>query len=393
MKLLFTCLTLLIAFGQSIAQTEFKRDSIHQFSWNTSTDEWRFNTREFFTYDNGGDKETNLLRLNLSGASWDNFYQFNKSYDSNNNLEENIRQDWNGSSWDDKVKYNYEYDDLENEISYLYSIFTGGIWQEYQREQKTYDGSNISLKVEEQYSFISMSFVPQDRYLYTYTGNRLEEELKQFYFDDISVWANEQKLVYTYNSATGGLLIDLSRYGYNANDAEFSTTPTPKVTFTYNEDGLIEERLTQQISSATDSFQNTERIIYTYVDGNLTELLLQNWDSTAEVWINNNRQLRSFDADNNEVELIYEAWEKNSNVWNGYLRILSYWSLIETLSLADDYNVNNDIQLYPNPSLDYITINATIKIDGSKLYNTAGQCVKIFKDSENKKAIIKIIKK
>jgi len=79
MKYILTLCTIFSFSGITIAQVEYKRDSIHQFSWNTATADWRFNTREFYTYDNGGDKETNLLRLNLSGSSWVNFYQFNKT--------------------------------------------------------------------------------------------------------------------------------------------------------------------------------------------------------------------------------------------------------------------------------------------------------------------------
>jgi len=200
-----------------------------------------------------------------------------------------------------------------------------------------YVGTNLSEKLEEQYSFGSMVFEPQDRYFYTYTGSRLETELKQFYLDDVSVWVNEQNLVYTYNAATGGLLIDLSRYGWNAD------------------------------------YRNTERIVYTYVGGNQTELLLQDWNTTTDTWINNNRQLRTFDANNNEIELIFENWDTASASWVGFLRIISYWSEVETLS------VNSP----SSPSSNYVTINSNMEIDHSKLYNINGQYIKTFNNTRS----------
>ncbi|MEO1033183.1 MAG: hypothetical protein AAFX55_17395, partial [Bacteroidota bacterium] len=96
------------------AQVIFKLDSIHQFSWNQTMMQWNHNTRELLTYDNGGNKETNLLRLTGNSSSWENFYQFNKSYNANNDLMQEIQQTWNGSSWDNASRRNYTYnvDDL-----------------------------------------------------------------------------------------------------------------------------------------------------------------------------------------------------------------------------------------------------------------------------------------
>lgn len=371
-KYLITAMLTLLIVSSMNSQTEFKIDSTHVFSWDNSSNDWKHNTRETLAYDNGGTKETHLLRLILSGVNWVNFYQFNKSYDVNNNLIQNIQQNWNGSAWDNSAKYDYGYDGNNNETSYLYSFFTSGNWQGYQRTLQSYDGNKLDVKTMEEYDFVTMVFVPEEQFLYTYNGDLLDYEISQIYFSDVTAWENDEKIDYIYNASNQ--VTDIDFFGFNSTTGEFSDSPYKKIANSYTSEGLIEEIVTQ--IWATSEFVNTERFAYTYLDGNQTELLIQNWNSSTMDWVNTARQIRDFDANDNEVELIYETWDTSvtPNAWKGISRSLNFWSTAETLEISE-INKTMITTVYPNPATELIYINSNELINEVEIYNLRGKQV------------------
>lgn len=46
-------LIFILAFYKLSAETEFKKDSIHLFQWDNANDNWKHNTREYLTYEDG----------------------------------------------------------------------------------------------------------------------------------------------------------------------------------------------------------------------------------------------------------------------------------------------------------------------------------------------------
>jgi len=129
MKTTITLLmTMLIALAGYAQPTPVKLDSIHQFSWDMTLMNWKHNTRDLYTYDNGGNKETNLLRLNLSGSVWENFYQFNKAYNGNYDLTESILQNWNGTMWVNGSRDTYTYNPMNLVATFTYAIYATDNW-------------------------------------------------------------------------------------------------------------------------------------------------------------------------------------------------------------------------------------------------------------------------
>lgn len=376
MKKYYTIIVLLaIVFSISVhSQVEFRKDSIHLFQWDNNSDDWRHNTREYLTYNNGGVNESNLRRQFLSGSNWVNFYQFNKIYTSRNQLEENIQQNWNdpNSGWNDKYKHEYVFDENQNETLHQYSLYYNGGWQNYQRDIKSYVDNYLDIKTMEQYDFVSMQFISEEQYLYYYVDDLLDYEIKRIYFSDVMAWENDEKIGYTYN--LDGYLTDIEHFGFNSSTNMFSEFPYLKTVNTYNSEGLIEESITQVW--ATSQYLNTERYTYSYINGNITELVNQKWFSTDNVWVNNFRHVKVYDDNNNEIEFIYENWNTSStpDAWKGFLRIVNFWSPSVTLS-TDNFNKETEIVIYPNPAINYINITSAQKINTIELYDLLGKQV------------------
>ncbi|WP_282148034.1 T9SS type A sorting domain-containing protein [Algibacter lectus] len=354
------------------AQTEFRLDSTHVYSW--YIDDWSHHTRELYTYENGGIKETNLLRLTSNASGWVNYYQRNKMYNAANNLIENIQQNWESGTWIDKLRESYVYDDLDNQTSYIYAILVGGTWGNTKREVKTYESGRLISKTFES-AYVGAALFPTTRYLYNYDtlSNELSEEIEQTYFADVDVWQNVRKMKYSYTSF--GALHKVEEIGFNSRNGEFNNFPTLQTLFSYN----ALQQLTDQVVQLriNDDYRNNSRFVYVYTLGNQTELIIQEWHNLSESWENKSRQLRTFDTDNNETSLIYQSWDIDTATWKGFVRIDSFWSMAEdfdiTLGNTEPIEKESGISIYPNPATNFININALEEVKSITLYNLHGK--------------------
>ncbi|MFK7747628.1 MAG: T9SS type A sorting domain-containing protein [Kordia sp.] len=370
------CILFFLSIQQHTAQTEFRRDSIHIFSWSNADDSWSHNTRELYTFDYEGTKETNLLRLIANGGTgnWVNFYQFNKDYNTLNNITESIQQNWNSGAWSNSARDTHTYNAQHNETVFLYAIRVNDIWRSQRRETKIYDGNNVAAKTIEELD--GSSLVPEDRYLYEYeiASDRLTQEIEQIYFEDVDFWLNVEKKEYSYTSF--GALQKVEEFGFNGGQNNFNTNGTEQTLYTYNALQQLTERTRQLRISGT--YRNFERFVYTYTLGNQTELIIQEWVTADNIWRNQFRQLRTFDADNNEIELIYQAWNSDIDDWRNLSRTVSFWIAAAafdatTLSINAINDDSYSVVVYPNPTANYININTSIPVHSVTLYNLQGK--------------------
>ena len=360
------------------AQTEFKLDSLHQYEWNVSLNDWKHNTRDLYTYDNGGTKETNLLRLILNGSVWENFYQFNKSYNTDNNLTESILQNWDGSVWVNGSRDAYVYNADGFADVFSYAIFIAGNWVVFNQNNYLYDAMNNEIEdTSTEYDFASMTLINDERLTTEYTNSLKTRETKEVWRTVINNWENEERKDYSYNTNGNLDLLEISTWRLSSMDW---SDPYRQSLFTYNASDLPTEILEQLIVS--DVWINSTRVLNTYSGDNLTVITFQAWSNSLSIWENENRQLRTFDVDDNLVELIYQTWDEGTNAWVGTLRQVFFWSLEETLS-TDVQMLSDNLILYPNPAKQHISVKSDFSIDTMTVYNMQGQQVCSFRNSKH----------
>lgn len=376
MKKRLILVTIIASLTASVnGQTVFKLDSIHQYSWDNGMMSWRFDTRDLYTYDNGGIKETNLLRLNWNGVDWDNFYQFNKTYNGNNDLTQSVQQNWNGGtmSWDDSQRDSYSYNASNLVSVYSYAIWNGANWMTFADNQYAYDGMGNRIEdVRRDLDFIAMTLVNTSRTTYNYSGSLLQDTIYEEWRDFLNDWENEDKTDFTYDVNDNILLVE--ERGWQSASMMWSD-PFQRSQYFYNPSQELTEILNQTFGSG--SWNNTSRILNTYNSGNLTELLNQEWNSGTGMWDNANRQLRTFDVDDNEIELIYESWDAIGSVWEGFLRLVKFWSPPETLGISIDDELGS-LKVYPNPVSSRVTFSFEEVLREQTtvlIYSLAGQLI------------------
>jgi len=363
-------MTMLIALAGYAQPTPVKLDSIHQFSWDMTLMNWKHNTRDLYTYDNGGNKETNLLRLNLSGSVWENFYQFNKAYNGNYDLTESILQNWNGTMWVNGSRDTYTYNPMNLVATFTYAIYATDNWLTFNQNLYTYDTlGNLIEDLSKALDFTFMTLVNDQRKTYDYTLMQKNSEIVENWYVPTNMWDKDEKTDYTYNANGDVRLEEISAW---QTVSMVWSAPYRQYIITYNTNDQVEEVLEQLFGSGM--WNNSTRILNTYTDGKLTKITSQEWNSGTTMWDNSTRQLRTFDMDGNEIELIYETWDTPTMSWQGFLRQVKFWSPEEVLG-NDNPNKDRNIRIYPNPTSQSVNIKSNRTIQKIQVFDLLGKQV------------------
>lgn len=388
-------LVILLVFISIKANSQVQKlDSVHLFSWDTNTANWRHNTRELLTFENGGNKETNYLRLSLSNSNWDNFYQTLKKYDAANNLIEKVFQTWDSdtNSWKNGTKdvINYTSNQKNSEFSYTYF---SDKWNEKSNTKYTYNSENLAEEVNQKNNSTFTSMVNNTKISYTYTGNLLTEKVDEEWLDWASIWENDKKVVYEYQD---GNLAKETTIGWNVSKQVWATNGNKKIEYTYNSENLILESISSLFITSDGVFKGTDKYNYTYSTNQVIATHQQKNLTGDEGWRNYAQQIRKTDTDENLTEHIYQNWNTTLNDWKGFLRLVYFWSEAkEAFSLTiEKQNQQVGVSVFPIPAQDNLNIHFSENMNIPSIlyfYDTNGK--EIFKkniQANEQKVSIKI---
>lgn len=313
----------------SFSQTVYKLDAVKVYYWDDTSDPvgWEQQLTQNYTYANGGNKETNVLALSFPESY--KTYQYNKSYNSNNDIILSTIQYWNDSSmkWEDAVQQ-------------VYTYFSG---TSHVKDITTY---NYSLG----YSTYKI--------LYEYLGNDVIKMTTQK--GDAGGLVNEEKYDYTYTSGI----------------------PTTEVESGWN-GGAWEQK---ELSVATYATDKRTVEVFKYVGGNWAsnpfERYITTYSGTLEMeylwqtyqdgdWINEDLEVNEYDANGNKIVYTDSTWVDSD--WEPDYRELSSYSVAAPLS-TESFNSEN-FKIFPNPASDVINIMARGTIDKIEMFNVLGENV------------------
>jgi len=324
--------------------------------------------------------QTQLLsRLDESynGVTWENSSGYNYEYDGNNNLKYEIYMSWDGTSWDESsiTEYIYNTNNQVEEQIYRY-----------------YDGNNVL----------------QDSYRATYERDTNENVYLIVDYDYDSGWVEDYRTTITYSTTApirpisgvfeehdGTNWVDdgKSTIIYNTNNTIFQITDevwngTSWVTdyideFAYNNDNYI-----STVSSTT--WDGTQWVD----DGTITYIVDANGNRMSET--------EEYSGNSDTITYTYDMTTLMSNFANPFADYTGFIYLFEdypyvnkVLSFSNsdglsrstyDYNNvlsvndvvgNRTIQLdvYPNPAIDIVTIKSSENIKHINVFNTLGSKV------------------
>ncbi|MBN2727703.1 MAG: T9SS type A sorting domain-containing protein [Bacteroidales bacterium] len=295
---------------------------------------------------------------NVSTFQWDNSEKQSYTYDANGMLQTHLDQNWNSST------SLYEND---NYSSYVFSgrnllqstdqTWVPNQWINDDKDTYTYDGNNKRLShTDFVWNNGTTTWDSNYRYLYTYSGNLLEEEITQSW--NGSSWDNDYRNVYTHD--VNGNVITSRNDDWSGGAWVYYR----KYTYTYDANNNRLTSMRQYWNVGTTSWDNDYRETNTYnINNDVTYYLREEWDAGTTSWVNYSKQDYTYDANLNNTMYIYARWNISGSAWDYQTKYLYYWSQYDANSVQEMFA--SPFNAYPNPS------NGFVKLDlmGSEFQN------------------------
>lgn len=370
------------------------------YTWDGDISIWVANYKFDFAYD------ANRNETQYTGYYWDNVvsawveeYKNTSNYDANSNKTQEIDYNWDISTnnWVSSVKFEKTYDSFSNmikEISYNWDA-NALLWVGSWKLDYFFDtDSNLSQMISYQWDTFSNDWGDpwKSEYAYASNGNKTLE-IQYYWNSSNSAWDTNNKNEYTYDS-NGSITQELNYYW------DFSTSAwiegnKYKTDFAYDVNGNI----TQEHSYTWDAYTSTwvggqkGGSDYTYdTYGNQTSVIYLEWDQTTSLYIPSEKQLNSYDLsyliadlivpvelmdDTTMINMILETssyyWDAAGSNYTFEYNDIFYYNQVNPAS-APKTDVSG-IDIYPNPTSDYVKVTGFASLARFNLYNLQGKLI------------------
>lgn len=168
----FVLLTLL-GFSQA-----YKLDENKTYSYNDATANYDQIEAQFYSYANGGIKETSIVGIDFSTG--ENYYQINKSYNANNDITLTLNQlrDLDTEDWIDDSEIIYDYDLSNRLISETTHVFADP--DDDFRVLYEYSGSLLIKRTTQVWDATNDDWKDGDKDEMTYINDLLDQQVSSF---------------------------------------------------------------------------------------------------------------------------------------------------------------------------------------------------------------------
>ena len=320
------------------------------------------------------------------------------NFDVNGNPIQLVDKRWNGSSWVDSFKTDYQYNNglVTSEI---YQEWTGSGWLPDDKDEYMYDGlSRLTSHTNYNYDVSSSSYIPQDKYLYSYTANNdLSEIINQtnsggtlVNYNKVSILynANNKIISETYLDWTGGVYVPDTKHEYvydamnrviksyilNYDDVTSLWDTAGTIDFNLNSNGLILQKDYKTYDASTGTFHLSYSQFMTYSGtGKLTSATSANWDASTSSYNYNDKTILEYNSNDQFSSYYDQTYSGGSwvNVDGDYKANYYY----ESFTGLKDLNSNTAFTIYPNPAKNTIDIVAQESIQSVYIIDAVGRVI------------------
>ncbi|WP_335976451.1 T9SS type A sorting domain-containing protein [Gaetbulibacter jejuensis] len=198
-------------------------------------------------------------------------------------------------------------------------IWNGGSWLHFSNIEYTFNENCMPTLVESQVlDFGSGLFVDSSRLTITYNGNNEPlENINELWNVESNSWENELRTTYIYNSEN---LTTTQNYEWQ-NEA---WVLVEVIIEEYDTQAMTYEVIYQDYVSATDTYVNTGRNVIQYNNfERIDNILYYDWDIVEDDWVHRSRQTYVYDTSQLATQSTLEDWEGEQWV-NDVLEVFTY---------------------------------------------------------------------
>ena len=284
--------------NQATIRNNFGIDSAYQYIY--PSDE--VNIRKYFTYnDIGLIMSSETIIFNPATNDWEYTVKSEIVRNADNLISQITNWEYGTSDWELDSKNLFTYDAQGNQID----------------------------EIDQNWNSSSQVFVNSSRLKDTFDldNNRLQSDL---FFWQNGDWSTTGRRLYNYD-ANNGLLLEEVREDFSVLNNSF--TPFFKMTYAYDNNNLVNERVSESFDWNYGVWSNEQKEEFFYDnDGNLSSLYYYNWEETAATpdWVFDEFIAYTY-SDGNKVEDFHRVYDVNSDTWNDTRKWVYFFSIATSI--------------------------------------------------------------
>jgi hypothetical protein len=162
---------------------------------------WKTDNRYTCSYDDSG-YLTSTLHEGWFGGSWVNSFLETYIRNSNGTVQELLARKWNeeASEWENDYRYTNTYNDEGERLTQLEEFWMAGAWVTYEQGTYTYSGNNLTNYLVE-FNDGNGGWEIDHQVKYTYNGNgTISQSTDQGWNEDQGIWVNSERQDYVYTT-------------------------------------------------------------------------------------------------------------------------------------------------------------------------------------------------
>ncbi|HZH87555.1 MAG TPA: T9SS type A sorting domain-containing protein [Chitinophagaceae bacterium] len=328
----------------SNTSTIMTTDSIHNYSWNSTT--YDLGMKKLMEFNNEGLVETEIEMTN-SGTGWENNIKHSYTYDANGNRISVHRAYWDGTDWENQLENIFEFDNSNNMTLEIKTFWNMTAWDTTEFIEYTYDNNNnMTMRLE--MTLGNTGWIPFKKNTLTYTNNLVTQNKEEHYDQAGEVWGNFLKEDFVYDANDQWIESTMHDYSNNTWNVYFERENE------YDASGkLLNTNVQLRVNGNMVHYDKFE---LEYDDDLLTVATVYYYNGTS---LNPTRRtLYSYNS-NDLLESGYtETWDGSSWVSDMFARKSHfYYEEYEDQSTSvEELLSNDDFAVYPNPTTDKIHI-------------------------------------
>lgn len=390
-------------------------DSAHYYSYSETGDS-TLKRRTIYTYDKDGNLIADILHI-LHGTKWEDTLK-NEYINKNINISEGIEYRWDiqKQSWinNSKTSYNYTNNDYNietivkkwdtvknvwiNTLKEFYKLDTYGndtlsekyLWNETdakwvidERESITYNADEKMIR-DKTYSnnFSTGSLDGITNTEYHYDKNKRLTGFNEYIWDkNKKDWVIHSKEELNFKSDSLSATSDISVYSSSAD----VWTVVAKEEYTFDAKGNPIHTIQKEWDAFSFSWQTSGRVDKTF-DSNGEQISFKFYDYLNDYY-GSNGWILNFNSNNLIDSNASLTWDYDNSKWTNSELFLFYNSNHEVAEVTGIDEKNDDINIYPNPTNDKVTVSLNSDNTRIAIYDSFGTLISVQQTTVNRTVI------
>ena len=337
-----------------------------RISASTTTNE----SKIMYTYDSFGNEIERVTQY-WNNNAWENSYKDSQSYNSQNERTQHVSYQWNNNTWE--ISWGYKdavtYDGNNNPTKYESQEWVNHLkaFRNSYKTEITYTNNEPTEFKESKWDTTGNQWILSDKYTNLVWHNYSNFEIKNYTGQSYQngTWVDEEKGSYVYNGSNYVATYEVMDNGSWALDNRETYTETDN----FGSYTSLYENYVNGTWENSEKYSNTFDSHFNQTDNFNQEWISGVWQTTYQ-----DNTVYTYDTNGNKLTETYKGWDSQNQTMKNYHKYV-YGGYQVMVSVNDITNNTLQVNVFPNPASENITITTEVYPYALSIYNSVGQVV------------------